>query len=422
MSTAAGAVRQVQRLRALAGGARRGAEAAREALAPLTERLAPVLGTASAFAWSLLGVGVLAAVAGVLLDWRELVLLAVLVAAVLVLAAPFMIGRSAYSVDLGLAATRVVAGERAVGRVEVRNASARSLLPARIELPVGSAVAVFPLPRLAPGALHDELFTIPTARRGVITVGPLRSVRGDGLGLFRRIVAHTAPEDLYVHPRTVVVGGSSSGLVKDLEGRPVRELSNNDVSFHALRGYTPGDDRRYVHWKTTARTGSLMVRQFEETRRSHLAVGLSLDPGEYGDDEQFELAVSSCGSLALQALREGQELSVVVQGRALRARGGKTLLDDLAGVDPVERAADVVGLARTVAAAAPQASVVILVVGALASPARLRAAAEQLPAGARALVVRCDAEALAGRRSIGELVLHTVAQLDDLPRAMRRAS
>ncbi|MEK8225714.1 DUF58 domain-containing protein [Oerskovia sp. M15] len=76
------------------------------------------------------------------------------------------------------------------------------------------------------------------------------------------------------------------------------------MSFHALRDYVPGDDRRHIHWKTTARTGQLMVRQFEETRRSHLAVILSTRSEDYGHADEFELAVSSCGSLGLQAIKE----------------------------------------------------------------------------------------------------------------------
>lgn len=417
------------RMRAVAGSARLGVERARHAagvlgvlIAPFWARVSPVLRTATPFAWMLAVLGALAWIVGAQQGWSELVLLGVLALAVLALAAPFMIGRSSYAVDLDLATTRVVVGERAVGRVEVRNVATRSLLPARIELPVGAGVAIFPVPRLAADAVHEELFTIPTARRSVISVGPLRSVRGDALGLFRLVVAHTEAEDLYVHPRTVALGGSSSGFLKDLEGLPTRELSNNDVSFHALRGYAPGDDRRYVHWKTTARTGTLMVRQFEETRRSHLAIGLSLNPADYLDEEQFELAVSGAGSLGLQALREGQQLSVLVQGRALHGRSGKRLLDDLAGVQLTPGRDDVVALARSLGTAVPQASVVILLVGSDITAAQLQSAARHLPSGARVIGVSCAPGRPAGRRSIGDVTLFSVASLDELPRTMRRGA
>ena len=71
-----------------------------------------------------------------------------------------------------------------------------------------------------------------------------------------------------MHPLLVSLAGASSGLLRDLEGQATRDLSDSDLSFHALRDYVAGDDRRYIHWRTTARRGSLMVKQFEDTRRT----------------------------------------------------------------------------------------------------------------------------------------------------------
>ena len=78
---------------------------------------------------------------------------------------------------------------------------------------------------------------------------------------------------------------------------PTTDLSSADVSFHALRDYVPGDDRRHIHWKTTARTNKLMVRQFEETRRAHLAISLSINTEEYASEDEFELAISAAASI-----------------------------------------------------------------------------------------------------------------------------
>ena len=132
------------------------------------------------------------------------------------------------------------------------------------------------LPGLARGAGVQRQVPIPTGRRGVVPVGPVRTVRADPVGLVRRELIWADVAELFVHPRTIGIPSLSTGLIRDLEGKPTRDLSNNDVSFHALREYLPGDERRYIHWKSTARTGKYMVRQFEETRRSHLVVALSL--------------------------------------------------------------------------------------------------------------------------------------------------
>ena len=55
----------------------------------------------------------------------------------------------------------------------------------------------------------------------------------------------------------------------------------SDLAFHALREYQPGDDRRYIHWRSSAKAGRLLVRQFLDTRRSHVTVLVDTDPEQY---------------------------------------------------------------------------------------------------------------------------------------------
>jgi uncharacterized protein (DUF58 family) len=216
--------------------------------------------------------------------------------------------------------------------------------------------------------------------------------------------------------------GSSSGFLKDLEGLPSADLSNNDVSFHALREYAPGDDRRYIHWKTSARTGTLMVRQFEETRRSHLAIALSTSMSDYIDPEEFELAVSSCGSLGIQALREERDVTVLVQGSTLHSETGRRLLDDLSGIETKDSRDTIVQLAKVTAQAVPGASVAILMYGGDVTPTELQAASVHLPLGVRVIAVSCIPGADVSRRQIGDLTILTIGELTDLPSALRRVN
>ena len=382
----------------------------------------PVLSVPSAFGWAVLAASVVALILGAVFGWLEMTTIGFVGLIVLVAAIGFVVGRSSFRVDLDLALTRVVVGERAVGRIAVTNSGTRATLPARIELPVGSSYASFHLPRLDAGAQHDDLFGIPTARRSIITVGPVRSVRGDALGLLRREVRWTDPQELFVHPRTTAIEGSSSGFLKDLEGIASNDLANDDVSFHALREYVPGDDRRYIHWKTSARTGTLMVRQFEETRRSHMAIALSTSLADYTDPEEFELAVSACGSLGLQALREERDVTVLVQGRTLHSETGRRLLDDLSGVEVVPMRENIVTLAKSTGKSVPNASVAVLVFGADVTATELQSASVHLPLGVRAIAVSCVPGQTVSRRQIGDLVLLSIGELAELPPALRRVN
>jgi uracil phosphoribosyltransferase len=194
------------------------------------------------------------------------------------------------------------------------------------------------------------------------------------------------------------------------------------VSFHALRDYVPGDDRRHIHWKTTARTNKLMVRQFEETRRAHLAVSLSINTDEYASEEEFEMAISAAASIGRQAIREQRELDVLTQKGPLRCETGKNMLDDMTRIvgAPMRRTA--VDLARTLADTVPNASVVFFVVGSNVSATQLRSAAASVPPGVRTLAVRVEAGAASSRANIADLTVLTLGDLADLGIVLRKAA
>jgi uncharacterized protein (DUF58 family) len=371
--------------------------------------------------WVLIGAAAVLWIVGPWLGWREITVAAVVVTVVLVLCLLFLIGRTTYDVRLDLTRTRVVVGERAVGALTLANSGQRAILPSRVVLPVGPGRGVFGIRHLAPGEQVEELFAIPTHRRAVLPVGPVSIVRGDPLGLFERVDSRDEPVDLYVHPRTVRFDGQSLGFVRDLEGMTSRELARDDIAFHALAEYQPGDDLRHVHWRSSARTGTLMLRTYEQTRRSHFVIGLSTHPAEYSDPEELELAISAAGSLGLRALRDSYRVEVRTQGGRLRSETQKHLLDALAGVDG-SRARDggTAALAGSIAAAAPAASVVVLACGSRVPAAQLQAAISRLPVGSRVLVVVAALGQEAARRRIGEADVVTVGALEDLAPSLRR--
>ena len=385
-------------------------------------RLRLIASAVRPLAWVLMGLAIGFWILGQIAGWSEFTVAAVVIAITVALCALFLIGRTAYDVSLDLARTRVVVGERAVGALTLANHGSRAILPSRVVLPVGSGRGEFGIQRLAPGDEAEELFAIPTQKRGVVKVGPVSVVRGDPLGLFERAHRRDEPVDLFVHPKTVLFDGQSLGYLRDLEGMPATDLSRDDVSFHALLEYQPGDDLRHVHWKSTARTGTMMVRQYEETRRSHFVIGLSRSTGDYATDQDFELAISAAGSIGLRALRDSQRVDVRVQGRELPAGTGKQLLDSLAALeDSKPKDGGIAELAGIVAAKMPLASVVVLVCGSKVRTDDLRLACSRLPYGARVLAVVADTRvASPALRRIGDADVVTVGALDQVPLALQK--
>ncbi|HTN57805.1 MAG TPA: DUF58 domain-containing protein, partial [Protaetiibacter sp.] len=287
----------------------------------------PVLRVVTPVGWVVIGLAVLALGLSAIFAWQEFTFLGFVLLAAVLVAAFFLIGRSSYGVFVELNPRRVVVGDRAMGRMVVTNTGARKLPPTRMELPVGRGVAEFQLPTMAPKQEQEELFQVPTNRRAVIVAGPAESIRGDQLGLLRRAVKWADPVDLFVHPKTVRLVSSAAGLVRDLEGQVSNKITNNDLAFHALRPYVPGDDRRYVHWRTSARIGQLMVRQFQETRRSQIIVVVPTAARYYADEQEFELAVSVGASIAAQVIRDGTQLDVVSERGGWRTRTVTSMLD-----------------------------------------------------------------------------------------------
>jgi uncharacterized protein (DUF58 family) len=360
---------------------------------------------------------VLSWVVGWRLGWHEFMVMAALGVFALLLGLLFTLGRSVLAVDLALDPARVVVGERAGGQVEVRNNSGSRMLPLRVELPVGVAVAAFDVPSLAADASHEDLFVIPTQRRGVITVGPARAVRSDPLGLLRRAVTLSGPLELYVHPRTINLEGIGAGFLRDLEGQTTNDLSSSDVAFHTLRDYVPGDDRRYVHWRSSAKSGKLMVRQFVDTRRSHVAVVIDGDPSSYADPEEFELAVSIGGSLALRALRDEQTVSTVAAGHTVAGVTPKRLLDSLSAVE-TKQGTHLQAAAIQISRIAADASVALMITGSQSAHGELRAAAARFGPDVKTVAIRASLGAEVAFTPAGGMLLCTVPTLDDLPRLL----
>lgn len=372
--------------------------------------------------WVVLAAAALLWIVATTLGWEEVMIAAAVLTAVALISLLFLFGRTTYDVELDLTRSHVVVGERAVGALTLTNGTSRAILPSQVVLPVGSGRGIFQIPRLAPNVAHEELFAIPTSARGVLAVGPVSVLRGDPLGLFERTHDRRQAVDLYVHPRTTTLEGLSLGHLRDLEGLPSQHLARDDVSFHALREYQPGDDLRHVHWKSTARVGSVMVRQYEETRRSHFVVGLSTHPDEYRVADEFELAISVAGSIGLRALRDSRTLDARVQKGALRSQSGRRFLDELSALEHSRpREGGIVALAGAIAAHAPQAAVVVLVTGSKTDAADLRLACSRIPFGVRVLAVvadtRVDAPAL---RRIGDADVLTLGALDQLGGAVRK--
>ncbi|WP_197722315.1 DUF58 domain-containing protein [Actinomyces viscosus] len=391
-----------------------------DAVAAVLRPLRWLLHTITPIGWGSLVLLAACGLTGAVMGWQEAWSAAIVVGIVVVTAWLWLIPRGGYSVNHNLLEPRVTVGDHALIRLTVTNPRPRPLLPSRMEMPVGPGRAVFVVPTLTPRAVHERGFVLPTQRRGIVTVGPVLAVQRDPVGLLQRERSLTTPQHIHIHPRTLRLGTVLHGVLRDIEGAVTQDLSSSDVAFHALRDYVPGDDRRNVHWRTTARTGRLMVRQFEETRRSSLLVLLSTRQDDYAGEEDFETAVSIACSLTMDAIQDGREVRFITQIGALPTSSSLRMLDTSCLLSTGEDDVSCDLLVRHACTAHPEASIVVLVTGQQVDRATLARARGFAPLSMVAVTLRAGQQGLS-RHHAGTMPVVDMDRLEQLPTALRRA-
>lgn len=390
-----------------------------EAFRSLYKRVSEAIGMRTA-GWVALVVGIVVLIVGLVAGWQEFLLVGVVAIVLVGIALLFTIGKPRLRVAMEVSDRSVVVGERADGRLLVQTQPGKRHLGSRLDLPVGKEKASFWMPMMAGGSAREFRFRIPTHRRGHIVVGPANSVQGDPFGLAGRETHWTGETEVFVHPRTVRLPGRQLGFVHDLEGHASPNLSASDMNFHALRPYVAGDDRRHVHWKSSARVGELMVRQFEESRMSKVLVALDTGQQSYIDEDEFETAVSVAASIAMQSLLGDSQLAMATSKDELAAISPTVALDELSLVEQTSRGG-IADLAYTSSRANHGASIVVLITGSTATLRDLRLASSRFDVDVRFIGIRVAAGEDVRNRKVGNVTLNQIGSLKDLPRVMRRS-
>ncbi|HSN06459.1 MAG TPA: DUF58 domain-containing protein, partial [Candidatus Angelobacter sp.] len=284
--------------------------------------------------------GVAGVLVSVVLGQRDLMRVGILLLVLPMLSA-LLVARTRYRLASarGLRPTRVAVDQPATAVVRVENVSR---LPSGLLL-VEDAVPWllgrpqrFVIDRLEPGGRRDVRFELRGALRGRYQIGPVSVRLVDPFGFCRATRQFTTTDTLTVVPATVPlpaipVGGDWSGL-GEARARAVASAGEDDV---IPREYRTGDELRRVHWKSTARSGELMVRREEHPWRTRATVFLDTRAVAHRGDgaaSSFEWAVSAAASMACHLARRGYAVRVVdADGTLLRP--GVAMSEALTGAE-----------------------------------------------------------------------------------------
>jgi len=270
----------------------------------------------------LLAAGILAIIIGRMFGVLELFL----IGAALLLSTAFAVvvvagRRPQIEVERWIRPSVLTAGD--VGRVEVLVESVGRSTSPPFELvePVGSTRTA----RMAVAPLEANTdvsagYRVPTERRGVLTIGPLVAVRQDVLGLARSTIEVAGVEEVLVSPRAYSLDMPLLG--QGVLGRHLLALAQRlgPGDFHSLRDYIDGDEPRTIHWRASARSETLKVRQHsvEGLQRCVVLLDQHVPAGPHAADA-FERAVTAAASVVHSADRAGLTTRfVTTEGADLR--------------------------------------------------------------------------------------------------------
>lgn len=218
----------------------------------------------------------------------------------------------------------------------------RRLLPSyslSVEIPTttGEPARGFYVPKLEAGQQRLCSWEETFPRRGRHRLPGIRVTTRFPFGLFVKATRPILFAEFLVFPAVRPVSREDvqglGGTGGEREPRPGR-----GADLYNLREYRWGDDPRLIHWKSTAKSGAVMVRELEAD--SALRVRLVLqEPPPAVNTDQLEADISWVASLAAHLIGEGSQLAVTGAGLSVPFGSGpahlRRILEALALYDPL---------------------------------------------------------------------------------------
>jgi uncharacterized protein (DUF58 family) len=171
------------------------------------------------------------------------------------------------------------------------------------------------VPPLAAGGEEEAAVEVMPLRRGILRFAGVTLARPDPLGLFRSFVKVSAPQSVLILPRRYPVPPIAlPGASRYQQGGVALAASvGSSEEFVALRDYRHGDPLRHIHWRSWARAGKPIVKEFED--EFFVRHALVLDTfGQEPNSEVLEEAVSVAASFACAVLTQESLLDLLFVG------------------------------------------------------------------------------------------------------------
>jgi uncharacterized protein (DUF58 family) len=284
-------------------------------------------------------------------------------------------GRTRLRIRRRLSDVRVTPGTRVTVRLEVENEapvpSPFLMVEDRLPPPLGRPARLV-ISGMPPRATQEASYTVLPQGRGRYRLGPLAVDVSDPFALTRQRLEHDHLDELLVTPEIEDLSAAPSSDVGPSWGATrARQLFRTGEDYYTMRQYQEGDDLRRIHWRSVARTGDLMIRQDESSRRASGLVFLDNRGHALGraHGPAFERAVSVAATLGVLLADRGFSLRLGTAEASPSSVSQERFLDALAGISDASVRSIGPSLAHLRAGASAETSLVY--VGAPPTPGEL---------------------------------------------------
>ncbi len=231
--------------------------------------------------------------------------------------------------------------QRAESTVTARGADVRAVLAKADAAESRSRVPL--TGRLDPRGEGRVEWVLKPERRGRLRVDLISVGSLFPFGFLRKDLGTDVTAETTVWPAPIEYRRHPVGTARRSAGgeRVPRPGTGGDLL--ALRRYASGDSHRLIHWKASARTRTLLVRQFAAESAEGYSMWLRTEAAMWPRPEQFELLISFVATLAEDLFRAGRLIGVAIDGEAMmpvrRVHDLELWLDKLALARPTESVA-----------------------------------------------------------------------------------
>ena len=171
---------------------------------------------------------------------------------------------------------------------------------------------------LNPHEQYPFHYTLNCRQRGYYSIGPMTIQTGDLLGITNHRQVQVPSEHIIVYPRLVPLQQLGLPTRSPQVALPARvPLFKDPTRVRGVRDYQRGDSPRRIHWTATARTGRLLVKQYQPSIARETHIYLDLNEAGYGQRQRYtatELAIVAAASIANHIIvREGLPVGLTTE-------------------------------------------------------------------------------------------------------------